>query len=112
MVQQTSSHQSLFCPLIKQLLVRENDVLHRIVNGHYYTTIFITDSDDYFRQDLVLTFETTSTSMDVVIPLINDDVMEGEETFTLSLLLLDGAEGVRLGSSSTTTVNITDDARP
>ena len=47
--------------------------------------------------------------MDVVIPLINDDVMEGEETFTLSLVLLDGAEGVRLGSSSTTTVNITDD---
>ena len=46
--------------------------------------------------------------MDVVIPLINDDVMEGEETFTLSLVLLDGAEGVRLGSPSTTTVNITD----
>ena len=69
----------------------------------------ITDGDDYFRQDLVLTFETTSTSMDVVIPLINDDVMEGEETFTLCLVLLDGAEGVRLGSPSTTTVNITDD---
>ena len=67
--------------------------------------------DDYYGQDQQLIFEAVSSSVDVVIPLINDVVMEDDEMFTLSLQLSDDDDsvGVVLGPISTATVTIADD---
>ena len=65
--------------------------------------------DDYLQQDLELTFEPTTASLNMVIPLVNDDVMEAEERFTLSLQLAVVAQNAVIGSLSSASVNITDD---
>ena len=65
--------------------------------------------DDYLQQDLELTFDPATTSLDIVIPLVNDDVMEAEEDFSLSLQLASAVEGAALGSLSSVSVTITDD---
>ena len=56
----------------------------------------------------MLTFEPTSTSQDIIIPLVNDDVMEEDEGFSLSLALADGTQGVAIASPATASVTITD----
>ena len=65
--------------------------------------------DDYLQQDLELTFEPTTASLNVVIPLVNDDVMEAGERFSLSLQLAVAAQNAVIGSLSSASVNITDD---
>lgn len=47
-----------------------------------------------------------STSKTIVVPILNDALVEGNETFTVTL---SGATGATLGSISSTTVTITDD---
>ena len=64
---------------------------------------------DYLRQDIVVTFEPEISSLDIVIPLINDDVMETTKEFSLSLELVDGVQSSTLVSPSTATVAIHDD---
>ena len=69
----------------------------------------IVAGDDYLQQDLELTFEPTTASLNVVIPLVNDDIMEAEERFSLSLQLAVAAQNAVIGSPSSASVNITDD---
>ena len=56
-----------------------------------------------------MTFEPTSNSQDIIIPLVNDDVMEADEEFTLTLTVADGTQGVNIASPATDSVTITDD---
>ena len=44
-----------------------------------------------------------------MIPFVNDDVMEAEEEFFLSLQLADGAIGAAVTFPNTTGITITDD---
>ena len=60
-------------------------------------------------QDLLLTFEPISSSQYIIIPLVNDDVMEADEEFTLTLTVADGTQGVNIASPATASVTITDD---
>ena len=64
---------------------------------------------DYLQQAVVLTFEPNINSLDIVIPLVNDDVMEATEEFSLSLELVGGGQSSNLVSPSITNVVILDD---
>ena len=64
---------------------------------------------DYLQQAVVLTFEPNINSLDIVIPLVNDDVMEATEEFSLSLELVRGGQSSNLVSPSITNVVILDD---
>ena len=57
------------------------------------------------------TFNISSTafSLTVTVPLVPDVVVEGVETFSVSLSVEDGQQGVVLGSSDTAIITITDD---
>lgn len=61
------------------------------------------------EQDLELTFEPLSNSMCVIIPLINDNEMEEDEEFALSLLLSQDTHGIDIGSPGIAAVAIHDD---
>ena len=60
---------------------------------------------DYISVTMDLTFNADNTNRTVMIPIIGDNVVEGTESFTVSLTTLDSA--VTLGQSNTT-VNIDD----
>ena len=77
-----------------------------VVNG------FASDRCDYNTASGVLTFATGETSKTIDVFITNDVLVEGNETFTVSLLN-PTATGFSLGSPSTVTVTITDnDAAP
>ena len=61
---------------------------------------------DYTSVTIVLTFNADNTNRTVMIPIVGDNVVEGTESFTVSLMTGDGA--VTLGPQ-TTTVTIQDD---
>ena len=58
--------------------------------------------------DVVLTFDPMTTTQNVVIPLINDDVMESDEGFSLNLLPTNKTEGIII-SMDTASIMISDD---
>ena len=64
---------------------------------------------DYLPQGIVLTFEPNINSLDIVIPLVNDDIMEATEEFSLSLELVGGDQSSNLVSPSIANVVIFDD---
>ena len=55
-----------------------------------------------------MTFQPTETSQIVMVPILNDNRLEGVEQFTAMLTLPAGQVGVTLGAD-TATVEITDD---
>ena len=55
-----------------------------------------------------MTFQPTETSLIVMVPILIDNRLEGEEQFTAMLSLPTGQVGVMLGAD-TATVEITDD---
>jgi len=55
-----------------------------------------------------MTFQPTETSQIVMVPILDDDNLEGVERFTAMLSLPAGQVGVVLGANMTT-VEITDD---
>ena len=55
-----------------------------------------------------MTFQPTETSLIVMVPILIDNRLEGEEQFTAMLSLPAGQVGVMLGAD-TATVEITDD---
>lgn len=74
-----------------------------------FLCLLSTAGSDYLQQDQQLTFEPSSTSQNIIIPLVNDDVMEADETFTLSLAVAEGAQGVNIASPASVEITITDD---
>lgn len=62
--------------------------------------------DDYVETTGILTFLPGETSKTVFIPLINDMLREGAETFTF---VVDQAEGATLGTQRTVKITINDD---
>ena len=71
-----------------------------------------TAGEDYtaLAADAMVTFATGSTTQTVNVPIINDDVPEGEETFTVAFGTL--PSGVPSGTPDSVTVTITDDDAP
>ncbi len=63
-------------------------------------------NDDYLAQDGVLTFTTEILTNTFTVPLIDDDDVEGVETFNLSLSNVEG--GATLGEPIESTVHIED----
>ena len=55
-----------------------------------------------------MTIQAADASQVVMVPIINDSLIEGVEQFTAHLSLPSGLDGVMLGAN-TTTVEITDD---
>ena len=55
-----------------------------------------------------MTFQPTEFSLIVMVPILTDNRLEGEEQFTATLSLPAGQVGVMLGAD-TATVEITDD---
>ena len=61
---------------------------------------------DYTSVTMVLTFNADNTNRTVMIPIVGDNVVEGTESFTVSLTTGDSAINL---SPQTTTVTIQDD---
>ena len=55
-----------------------------------------------------MVFQVAETSQVVMVPILGDNTLEGEEQFRVQLFLVEGQRGVVLGSD-TATVEITDD---
>jgi Metallo-peptidase family M12/Calx-beta domain/Reprolysin family propeptide/Bacterial pre-peptidase C-terminal domain len=64
---------------------------------------------DYATTVGTLRFAAGETSKNIVIPIINDALVEGNETFTLTL---SGATGATLGTSSATVTIVENDSQP
>lgn len=60
---------------------------------------------DYTTRAGTLTFQSGETSKTIAVPILEDTLVEGEETFNLSL---DNAVGASLGVPRTTTIIVTD----
>ena len=65
---------------------------------------------DYIRTARTVTFAPTVTSQVVMVPIINDSVVENDELFVANLSVPALQSGVMLGASRVT-VEITDDDR-
>ena len=64
--------------------------------------------EDYTTTLETVTFLAAETSQVVMVPILFDNLLEGEEQFTAQLSLSAGQDGVVLGAN-TATVEITDD---
>ena len=65
---------------------------------------------DYISTPINVTFKARATSTTVNVPLINDSIAEGPETFDLSFTIPSSLSGrVILGAITKATGNITDD---
>ena len=71
--------------------------------------LFPTASEDYTMVAEIFNISSTAFSRTVTVPLVPDVVVEGVETFSVSLSVEDGQQGVVLGSSDTAIITITDD---
>ena len=67
-----------------------------------------TAGEDYTTTSATVTFQAAETSQVVMVPILFDNLLEGEEQFTAQLSLPAGQDGVVLGAN-TVTVVITDD---
>ena len=67
-----------------------------------------TAGDDYTATSMAVTIQAADASQVVMVPIINDSLVEGVERFTARLSLPTGQDGVMLGAN-TATVEITDD---
>jgi glucose/arabinose dehydrogenase len=76
-----------------------------------YTTVNATalDGQDYTKISGRLTFADGETSKTLTIPILNDNLVEGTETFNLAL---DAVSGAGLGITRTATITIVDDDAP
>jgi hypothetical protein len=90
--------------------------VNKVGETNFFTSVAVQSLDDtaiagvdYLQQAVVLTFEPNINSLDIVIPLVNDDVMEATEEFSLSLELVGGGQSSNLVSPSITNVVILDD---
>jgi hypothetical protein len=93
-----------------------NVTVDKVGTTNFIASVTLQSSDgtalggnDYLMQDLLLIFEPISSSQYIIIPLVNDDVMEADEEFTLTLTVADGTQGVNIASPATASVTITDD---
>ncbi|CAI8022690.1 Endothelin-converting enzyme 1 [Geodia barretti] len=93
-----------------------NVTVNKVGTTNFIASVTLQSSDgtalggnDYLMQDLLLAFEPISSSQYIIIPLVNDDVMEADEEFTLTLTVADGTQGVNIASPATASVTITDD---
>ena len=69
-----------------------------------------TEPDDYTAVTAQpLTIMASQTSVDLILEIADDTLVEGTEEFTVTLSLTSPPAGVSLGSQSTATVRITDD---
>ncbi len=69
------------------------------VTVDYATANDTADGDDYTATSGTLTFAAGTTSGTITVPIANDDVNEGDETFTVTL---SNASGATLGAASAT----------
>ena len=67
-----------------------------------------TAGEDYTTSSLTVTFQAEETSQVVMVPILFDNLLEGEEQFTAQLSRPADQHGVVLGTN-TATVEITDD---
>ena len=67
-----------------------------------------TAGEDYIATSMSVTIQAADASQVVMVPIINDSLIEGVEQFTAQLSLPSDLDGVMLGAN-TTTVEITDD---
>ena len=56
----------------------------------------------------MLNFDPTTDTQDIIIPLINDDIMEPNEVFSLSLMLTGEKENINI-AMDTSFITISDD---
>ena len=63
---------------------------------------------DYATTSVTVTIPATVSSQSVIVPIINDSLIEGVEQFSAQLSLPAGQDGVMLGAN-TATVEITGD---
>ena len=63
---------------------------------------------DYTTTSVTVTIQATVSSQNVMVPIINDSLVEGVEQFSAQLSVPSGQDGVMLGVN-TATVEITDD---
>ena len=67
-----------------------------------------TAGEDYTTSSVTVTFQAAEASQVVMVPILFDNLLEGEEQFTAQLSRPADQDGVVLGAN-TTTVEITDD---
>ena len=65
--------------------------------------------EDYTTTSRTVTFQPTVTSQIVMVPILNDNRLEGAKQFTAMLSQAAGQVGVVIGAADTATVEITDD---
>ena len=65
---------------------------------------------DYIRVEETVTFEPNQSEVTVIVPLIDDRLVEGDETFRgVVSLLSTSLGGVQIGTRNITIITITDD---
>ena len=85
-----------------------------ILQLHQYFFLLVTlnvDGEDFTGGTYTATFQAGSTTASVSIPITNDSVLEGTESFNGSLSIPQAAADLKVtaGSADTATVNILDD---
>jgi len=75
-------------PAVQIELVRFNPDDSRVVAGYTVTDVTATEGEDYFAPgDYSVTFGPGQRSARLLIPLVKDALLEGEETFIIRLAL-------------------------
>ena len=90
--------------LIEQLLVSR--VYRYITNSYYY--YYITGGDDYNFGPYTVTFPAGMTSVPFNVPIIDEMICEGNETFTLTIDSSSLPKNVGVADPGNTTVTIVD----
>ena len=72
------------------------------------SSIFHTAGADYTTTSMSVTIQAADASQVVMVPIINDSLVEGVERFTAQLSVPSGQDRVMLGAN-TSTVEISDD---
>lgn len=85
------------------------DEIVRIVHIYIFLCIPPAGCDYSGLNEVELTFGPAIDSMMYQIPITNDEILEADESFTVSLTVPSTERGVVLGQPSATVVGITDD---
>jgi glucose/arabinose dehydrogenase len=87
-------------------VVRQGDLSGQSTVNYSVPGGFAVPDQDFRRATGTLTFNAGESRKTFSVPIINDNVAEGAETFTVAL---DGAQGANFGINRTTIVTINDD---
>jgi Calx-beta domain len=99
-------------PIAQVTVTRTGSTLGTVSTTVNLTNGTATTPDDYTNTPIPVTFNPGQTTQVITIPIVDDNLIEGNETIQLSLSNPTGTSRVTLGSQSTATLTIVDNDNP